>query len=109
MFLLSVSNPSDSNNGVARLDLRIKYRTGSEFPATVDVPSVSRQNEMFAGDNHAGLEIPVNVDAHKTVVGRVFFPLKHALLKGCTVDAYEVIATDSHGSQTSIEVTLVLK
>ena len=40
----------------------------------------------------------MNVDAHKTVVGRVFFPLKHALLKGCTVDEYEVIATDSHGS-----------
>ena len=49
MFLLAVSNPSDSNNAVARLDLRIKYRTGSEFPATVDVPSVSRHNEMFVG------------------------------------------------------------
>ncbi len=107
MFLLSVSNPSDIDNAIARLDLRIRYNTVSGFPATVDVPSVAQHSGMFPGDDHAGLEIPVNLDAHKTVVGRVFFLLKRALLKGCRVDGYEVIATDSHQSQTSIEVALV--
>jgi hypothetical protein len=107
MFLLSVSNPSDSDNAIARLELRIKYITVSDFPATVNVPNVSQHSEMFPWNDHAGLEIPVNVDAHKTVAGRVFFLLKHALLKGCTVDGYEVIATDSHENQTSIEVGLV--
>ena len=107
IFLLSVSNPTDSNNSVAKLDLRIKYTTDSGFQATVDVPSVSGYNEIYERDTYSELEVPVIVDAHKTVVGRAFFPLKHALVKSCLVDAYEVIATDSHGSQTSIEVTLV--
>jgi hypothetical protein len=107
MFLLSVSNPSDSNNAVARIDLRIEYRTGANFLATVNVPSVSQGDEMFAGDSRSNLEIPIKVDAHQTVVGRVFFRLKKALLKDCAVDSYVIVATDSHGGWTSVETALV--
>ncbi len=107
MFLLSVSNPSDSNNAIARIDLRIEYRTASNFLAAVDVPSVSQDDEMFGGDSHSRLEIPIRVDAHHTVAGWVFFRVKKALLEDCTVDTYVIVATDSHGGRASIETALV--
>ncbi len=107
LFLLSVSNPSDSNNAIARLDLRIRYRTGSGFPATVDVPNTSQSSNTFPGMGQPFLEIPVPVDAHKTVAGQVTFVLKRDLLRDYTIDGYEVIATDSHGIQVSVEVALL--
>lgn len=107
MFMLAVSNPSDSNNSVARIHLRIEYRTPANFLATVDVPNVFQANEEFGGASHAALEIPINVDAHKTIVGRVFFRLNKSLLKDCAVDGYEIIVTDTHDAQTSVETALV--
>lgn len=106
MFLLSVSNPSDSDNAIAQIDLRIEYRTASNFLAAVYVPGVSLDDKMFGQDNHSRLEIPVRVDAHQTVTGWVFFRVKKALLEGCTVDTYVIVATDSHGERASIETAL---
>ena len=107
MFLLSVSNPSDSNNAVAQIHLRIKYRTASNFLAAVDVPAVLQDDEIFRGDNHVHLEIPTRVDAHHTVAGWVFFRVKKELLEDCNVDIYVIVATDSHGERVSIETVLV--
>jgi hypothetical protein len=107
VFLLSVSNPTDSNNAVARFDLRIQYRTASNFLAAVDVPSVSQDDEMFRGDSSSRLEMPIRVDAHHTVAGSLFFRMKEALLGECTVDTYAIVATDSHGERASIETALV--
>lgn len=106
-FLLSVSNPSDSNNAIAQIDLRIEYRTASNFFAAVDVPTVSQDDEMFGGDNHARLEIPIHVDAHHTVAGWVFFRVQRALLEDRSVDTYVIVATDSHGERVSIETALL--
>jgi hypothetical protein len=106
MFLFSVSNPSDSDNAIAQIDLRIEYRTTSNFLSAVYVPSVSLDDEMFRQDNHSRLGIPVRVDAHQTVTGWVFFRVKKALLEDCTVDTYIIVTTDSHGEKISIETAL---
>ena len=107
MFLISVSNPSDSNNAVAQIYLRIEYRTASNFLAAVDVPAVLQDDEMFQGDNHGPLEIPIRVDAHHTVAGWVFFRVKKELLEECHVETYVIVATDSHGERVSIKTVLV--
>jgi hypothetical protein len=107
MFLLSVSNRSDSNNAIAQIDLRIEYRTAFNFLAAVDVPIVSQDDEMFGGDTRSRLEIPIRVDAHHTVAGWVFFRVKKALLEDCAVNTYVIVATDSHGGRSSIETALV--
>jgi hypothetical protein len=107
MFLLSVSNPSDNNNAIAQMDLRIEYRTTANFLAAVDVPSVPKDDEIFTGGGHSRLEIPLQVEAHQTVAGWVFFRVKKALLEDCTIDTHVILATDSHGQRVSIEAALV--
>lgn len=106
-FMLSVSNPSDSNNAIARIDLRIEYRAPSNFLAAVDVPATSQDDVMFGGDNHSHLETPIHIDAHHTVAGWVFFRVKRALLEDCSVDNFVILTTDSHGERVSIETALV--
>jgi hypothetical protein len=110
-FLLSVSNPSDSNNAIAQIDLRIGYRTSSNYLAAVDIPTSSQNDDMFGktmeGYNNSCLEIPISVNAHHTAVGWVFFQTKRALFKDCSIDTYTIIATDSHREQSSIETSLV--
>ena len=107
-FMLSVSNPSDSNNAIAQIDLRIEYRAPSNFLAAVNVPAVPQDDEMLGGDNnHSRLEIPIRVDAHHTVAGWVFFRVKTALLVDCSIDTYIILTTDSHGERVSIETALV--
>lgn len=107
MFILSVSNPSDSDNAVARNDLRIEYRTAFNFPATVNIPSVSQGIDIFREDSHSTLETGVKIEAHHTVVGRVFFRLNKAMLKDCAVDSHIIVVTDTHGEQTSVATSLV--
>jgi hypothetical protein len=106
MFLLSVSNPSDSDNAIAQIDLRIEYRTSSNFLAAVYVPGVSLEHEMFGQDKQSCLDIPVRVDAHQTVTGWVSFRVKRALLEDRIVDTYVIVSTDSHGERASIETIL---
>lgn len=107
MFLLSVSNPSDSNNAVARIDLRIEYRTASNFRAAVDVLTVMLDDQAFGGENHGFIEIPIRIEAHNTATGWVCFRVKKALLQDCSVDSYIILVTDSHGERGSIETALV--
>jgi len=107
MFLLSVSNLSDTDNAVARNDLRIEYRTAFNFSATVDIPSVSQGIDIFGGESHSTLETGVKIEAHQTVVGKVFFRLNKAMLQDCAVDSYIIVVTDTHGKRTSVATSLV--
>ena len=106
-FMLSVSNPSDSNNSIAQIDLRIEYRTPSNFLAAVDISADSHSTEMFGEDNCSRLETPIRVDAHDTVAGWVFFRAKTALLEDCSIDTYVIVVTDSHGERVPIKTALV--
>lgn len=106
-FLLSVSNPADSDNALARLDLRIQYRNESNLLSTTDVPCVSTSDQTLTKNYVSALVIPANIGAHQTIAGRVFFRFKRALLEKCNVEKYFIIATDSHGLRTNIETALV--
>jgi hypothetical protein len=105
-FLVSVSNRSDSDDALARIDLRIRYKTRDEFVAFVDVPS-ARLNEPAVTSDGVKLETPARVDAHQTVAGWVYFSHPTSLLADCLVDDYSVIITDSHGVQTALDTVLI--
>jgi hypothetical protein len=106
-FLLSISNPSDSNNAIARLDLRINYRTPTNYLAAVDVPAVLDREVGFGGPLQNRLELPIRIDAHQTVAGWSYFRFSRGLLEFCEVDLYTVVATDSQGSRQTVETVIV--
>jgi hypothetical protein len=106
-FLLSVSNPSDSDNSVARLDLRIDYRTPNGHLAAFEVPLEDPNTSPLGGEGRTSLNRPCRVDSHQTTTGWAFFSVKEALLSDCEVEGYSLVATDTQGERASVETSLV--
>ena len=106
-FLISISNRSDADNAIARLDLRISYRTSANFCAAVDIPAGATQAAPFGGQGQATVRVPLRIDAHQTMTGWVHFEIKNALLRDCNVDYYTILVTDTHGERSAVEASLV--
>lgn len=106
-LLVAISNPTDIDNSVAHIDLRIDYRPPTGFCARVDVPvalnSIADQNDKETST----FVPPVRVSAHQTAIGWVRFKLDPALLVGCKIDAYTVIVRDSHDESSSVEISVL--
>ena len=106
-FLLSVSNPADSDNSVASLDLRLTYKKQSSYQMNIKVRSDSTLDKFFLGSSGHSLLTPSRVDAHQTVSGWVFFMVEESILKGTIVEGHTILIIDAHGIVTQIEPILI--
>jgi len=106
-LLISISNPTDIDNSVAQLDLRVEYRPASDFCARVDVPAAADNDDGPNIPTTVRLVPPLKVAAHQTVVGWVRFQVKRALLMDCKIDGYTVVARDSHGQTSTVEMSII--
>jgi len=107
VFLLSVSNPADSDNAVAALDLRSTYSTKSNFQMTIKIPSHTEFDKAFQCTADNPFAIPVSVHAHQTVPGWAFFRVKQALLDGAIVEGHTIALLDSHGIESQVEPIMI--
>ncbi len=107
VFLLSVSNPTDADNAVASLDLRLTYKKQNSDQMNIKVSSDRTLHKFFMDSGGNSLLTPLRVDAHQTVSGRVFFMIKETIFKGINVEAYTISITDTHGIETQIEPILI--
>jgi len=105
-FLVSVSNPSDSDNAVAEVDLQLTYTTQTGIQMKVKMRADPALESSF-GDGSRSLQIPARVDAHQTVSGWTYFRVEEALLKGAVIDGYSVVLNDSHGNLVALEPIMV--
>ena len=53
------------------------------------------------------LQMPLRIDAHHTVEGWVRFAVAADLLKGSTIEGYELVATDTHQEKTTLETQVL--
>lgn len=95
---VQVSNPSDSPNAIARIELLIRF--------TRDLPMTLRINAspVDAADT---LTAPRRLDAHDTAEGRCRFEVASALLQGAAVESYELIVTDTHQNALSANAGII--
>jgi hypothetical protein len=105
-FLLSVSNTSDTDNSIARFDLRLEYRNARNFCAKADV-AASSLTAPTIGPDAKQLVHPADVRAHQTIVGWVHFRIPNAMILDCHIDTYAIVTTDTHSDRTVIEATAV--
>jgi hypothetical protein len=105
-FLLSVSNPTDTNNSVAAVDLAISYRQGpGEVALKLSVNAEAKQH--FAASSATPLVIPVTIDAHKTVAGWCFFWLGGAALRDHTIESHQIVIVDTHGVEALLRPIVI--
>jgi hypothetical protein len=103
-FLVSVANPTDINNSIARAELQITYLLDK------DVKTICRlQHNRAFGENAAHnalqaatiLSLPMRIDAHQTVSGWFLFALDNEVIGKGSVDSHRLILEDTHNVSTS--------
>jgi len=108
-FLVSVSNPTDINNSIARAELQIMYFLENDVNAVCRV-----QHDPTLGDS-AGSDgapatvfaLPVHIDAHQTASGWFLFALDDDVIRAGTVDSHSLILEDTHGVSTKTNPIMV--
>ena len=104
-FSISVTNPSDSDNAIARVELFLRYYLEDETLMTVRLPV----EDGIRGDEEVRgrLSVPARIGAHDTISGWVFFAVKPLVLHGRVVDGYQLALIDTHQSLAKIDISLV--
>jgi hypothetical protein len=107
-FLLSISNPSDSNNALAKAELHITYETSAQALVTAQIPSSLTRGEAYAElQDFSLLSMPTRLDAHQTLTGWIVFRVVEEILSDAIVDGYKIALFDSHQTQTDVEPIMV--
>jgi hypothetical protein len=106
-FVLSISNPSDTNNSVAEFGLQINYVTKQGLRASVVVAASPSLPDEWRTDASALLQAPLKVDAHQTVAGWLPFRVSYDLLGDGSIEDYALVATDTHGNRAAKETVIV--
>jgi hypothetical protein len=91
-LIVSVSNPSDSDNSIARADLVITHVVaGSTLTRTIIEAST-------ATSDHPDLRLPTRIPAHDTVAGQLTFRVPTELVRVGEIRQYALELADAQGS-----------
>ena len=100
---LSLSNPTDSDNSIAKIELQVRYRTRDRIVMTIRLPHDETLHEGFGRPNIQTFTVPFRVAAHDTTAGWVLFALPLSVIQDAEVDEYSVFLFDAHGIRAEIE------
>lgn len=107
-FLVSISNPTDINNSVARAELKLEmvrknaltvYRLPHNPVLLETVPASAGQSPAIA--------LPLRVDAHQTASGWLFLSEKREFFDNGSVDLHQLVLEDSHGVVVTTDALMV--
>ena len=108
-FLVTVSNPTDINNSIARAELQITYLLEKDVKAICRIqhtPTLG-ENTVSEGTSATLLSLPMRIDAHQTVSGWFLFGLDNDVIRDGTIDAHTLILEDTHGVSTTTDPIMV--
>lgn len=104
-FSLSISNRSDNDNAIHRLELRISFRRRADHPSS---------NLFFQHDNTladlpgaAPFSIPQDIGAHKTIAGWATFEVDGDKVLSSDIEEYDIYILDSYGVETRVKPIIV--
>lgn len=102
--LVSISNPTDINNAVARAELRVAVQGPENTEVVYRIPhnpELAEGGSAGEGLGNGAFGVPIRVDAHQTATGWLLFTLSaHTTL----INSSWIFLEDSHGATTATEV-----
>jgi hypothetical protein len=104
-FSLSVGNPTDSDNAIAQIEMHLRYLIDGDVSMTVKLPP--SVGICARANDHPRLITPSRIAAHDTVSGWCDFVVKPGILSGRTIDGYQIVLTDSHQAERSVDALVV--
>jgi hypothetical protein len=105
--MISLSNRSDNNNGIAQATLLLTYITPSGTQVTLKVGAESKPPTIFSKNSANHLQVPIRIDAHQTVSGWCFFAVDGAILDGSHVDRTQMAFVDTYGNEWTVEPLII--
>jgi hypothetical protein len=109
-FLVTVTNPTDINNAVARAELQITYLVRDDASVVCRIghdPAIKEKRNDEGEASAAVFALPLRIDAHQTASGWFLFALDNDVIGKGTIDAHSLILEDTHGvTATSTAATV---
>ncbi|WP_157019466.1 hypothetical protein [Mesorhizobium xinjiangense] len=99
---VTVRNPSDTNNSISEAELTIRYKNAEHADITVRIPANSQKVEQLVATKDDILRIPIQIQAHNTVSGWLYFFVSFALIEGVLIEGYDLILVDTHGDVSRV-------
>lgn len=102
-FLVSITNPTDINNSIARAELQITYLVEKDVKTTCRLqhnPAVGEKASGNAVQAATIFSLPMRIDAHQTLSGWFLFALDKQVIGKGSVDSHRLILEDTHGVST---------
>ena len=102
-FLVSVSNPTDVNNALARAELQITYLVRDDASVVCRVqhdPALEDKQNHYGDASPTVFTLPLRIDAHQTASGWFLFALENDAIGKGTIDTHNLILEDTHGVTT---------
>ncbi|MGN6309005.1 MAG: hypothetical protein ACTHNN_05555 [Xanthobacteraceae bacterium] len=101
--LVSLSNKSDNDNGIASTALHLTYAKKGGLEFTVKVSPEDPPPSFFADKSAKHLQVPFRIDAHQIVSGWAFFAVENAILEGASIKGTRFAFIDAHENETVVE------
>jgi len=106
-FHVTVTNPTDIDNAIARAELSITYLTVDQAQMTMKLRANESAPKFFVKDQEQALAVPTAISAHNAVSGWLRFHVPAAMLVNRDIEAYRLMLTDTHGETASFVPVLV--
>jgi len=108
-FLISVSNPTDINNSVARAELQVGCVFEHGVEALLRIQHAPQFGRDFVNEDTEStvFQLPLRIDAHQTLSGWFIFSLENSAIGTGTIDTHTLILEDTHGTVTTSDSIMV--
>jgi hypothetical protein len=104
-FSISVLNPTDSDNAIAQIELRLRYSIDRTTIIAAKIPLDDKGN--LPDGAAIRLRTPCRVSAHDTESGWCAFLVDPAVLQGRTVEGHQLVLMDSHQVEATLDMHLI--
>jgi hypothetical protein len=112
MFAVSIGNPTDIDNSVARIELRLAH-ISDDAKRNPIITRFDHDSTVFTADppidlgSATVLQLPLRIDAHQTAAGWVIFGVPSASVDEMSLNSYSIVMQDTHGNSTAIEPIII--
>jgi len=106
-FSISLTNRSDSDNSITKVDLLLVYYRPNQPMASLLLPHNAELCSALTIRSDSLIEQTQGIAAHQTVSGWVLFEFDQNIINDAIIDSYEIRITDSNGCQSRLYPIIV--
>lgn len=106
-FNLLVKNRADNSNSIAKASLSITFLTENRLQMKMIFLAIETPEQELLMPNERALPVPIEIDAHNSVAGWIYFHVPAEMLKGNIIEKYVISLTDTHDQIFLLEETFL--